>query len=428
MRSIRQHARKMIPSSLRSRYIMLYEKFLIATVPFRQRKTLRILKSKAKLKVAFFVVHSSVWKCDELYRKMEADERYEPVIVAIPSLSFREGIMQKEINDTFNLFRHKRYNVVKAYNSDTGKWLDVRNDINPDIVVFTNPHELSKKEYSIVTYLDRLTCYIPYTFQVTYLYDFQYNQLFHNLLWKAFYQSSLHKDIASRYARNKGRNVVVTGYPGIDMFRDKSYVPEDRWKIKDPGCKRIIWAPHHSIGDDHLTYSNFLLYHQVLLDIAGKYSGRIQIAFKPHPILRSKLNSESIWGEEKTNLYYNNWNNLPNGQIEESDYIDLFLTSDAMIHDSASFLAEYLSVNKPVLYTVHDENVASRLNDFGRLAFEQHYKAQSAQEIYDFIERIVLTGNDPNIGQREVFIEKYLVPCDGLSASTSIFNEIAKHF
>jgi hypothetical protein len=427
MISIKKIVKALVPSKrFLTKLGNLNDSYLFITAPIRHRRAIRKLRKKTKIKVAFFVLHSSIWKCDELYKKMEADEKFEPIVIICPYMAFGEDIMHKEMNVTYNFFFQKNYNVLKTYNSDTGKWLDVKNEINPDIIFFTNPHEITRKEYYIRDYLDNLTCYVPYTFQVSNLYMLQYNRIFHNLLWKAFYQTPIHKKIAIKYARNKGRNVVISGYPGIDVFVDKSYLPFDKWKIKDRNIKRIIWAPHHTFGDDSLSYSNFIKYHQVMLDIAEKYSGSIQIAFKPHPILRPKLGLENGWGEEKTNEYYLKWNNIPNGQIEESDYIDLFLTSDAMIHDSASFLAEYLAVNKPVLFMVRDKNIKERLNEFGVIALEQHYLAHSEDDIYDFIENIVINGNDWKRNQREAFCKNYMISPGNVSATNNIFNEIVR--
>ena len=423
--SILLKVKRFIPSiGLMNKLRDLYDSFLISTSPARHRGALRKVRNKARVKVAFFVNHSSIWKCDELYLEMEKDEKFEPLIIICPVINRGEEIMHKEMNEAFTLFFKKNYNVVMAYNPDNGKWLDIRNEVKPDIVFFTNPHMLSRKEYYINNFLDKLTCYIPYTFQVTFMYDLQYDQLFHNIVWKAFLQTELHKVFAEKHARNKGKNVIVSGYPGIDIFRDRSYLPADRWKIKDPKIKRIIWAPHHSIYDDVLSFSNFFKYQQTMLDIAEKYSDTIQIAFKPHPILFAKLLSDKEWGKEKAGEYYLKWKNLPNGQLEEADYVDLFLLSDAMIHDSDSFMAEYLAVNKPVLHTVRDARITQRLNEFGKLAFEQHYHAHSKEDIYDFIENIVISGNDPKRNQRETFYMNYMKAPGNITASANIFNEI----
>ena len=427
MKKIKEIGKMLVPSTVvRAKLSNLYESYLVASSSLRYHEALMKVKKKKRIKVVFLVLHSSIWKCDYLYKMMELDENFQPLVVICPYIKSDDELMSKEMEEAYNLFFQKKYNVIKTYNAETGTWLDIKKEVNPDIVFFTNPHELSRKEYNITNFLDKLTCYIPYTFQVTYSYSLQYDQLFHNLVWKAFYQTPIHKELAHTYAKNKGINVFVSGYPGIDVFRDKSYLAVDKWKIMDHKVKRIIWAPHHSINDDRLSFSNFLKYYNVMLDIAEKYSDRIQIAFKPHPILKPKLILDEQWGKEKTDEYYLKWDNMTNGQLEESDYVDLFLTSDAMIHDSDSFMIEYLAVNKPVLYTVHDDKVTDRFNAFGKMAYEHHYKAHYEEDIIDFIESIVLNEHDPLSDSREAFLKNWVNLKKNCSASENIFNEIKR--
>ena len=117
-----------------------------------------------------------------------------------------------------------------------------------------------------------------------------YNQFFHNILWKYFNITKIHKEISEEYADNKAQNVTIVGYPKCDEYLDVNYKPKDVWKVEDRAVKRIIWTPHQSIEDNEkeLGYSCFLLNYQNMLDLAQQYKGKIQIAFKPHPILKQK--------------------------------------------------------------------------------------------------------------------------------------------
>ena len=156
-----------------------------------------------------------------------------------------------------------------------------------------------------------------------------------------------------------------------------------------------------------------------MVELAEKYNDRVQIAFKPHPVLKFKL--INLWGKEKTEAYYQKWADMPNTQLEEGYYIDLFLTSDAMIHDCASFTAEYLFTRKPVLFIVRDQQqVESHWNPFGRKCYNQHYHAHGLEDIECFINDIVISGNDPMQPQRETFFNQYLF--DGKLPSENIYN------
>ena len=389
---------------------------------------LKRLKTKDKIKVAFFVVHASVWKLDEVYRLMDADDRFDPIIVIIPYVVFGEQQMQQDMHLAYDLFVSKGYQVVKTWNEKTDTWLDIKQEINPDIIFYTNPHELTKPEYYIYHFPDVLSSYVQYSFHITHLHEMQYNQLFHNLLWRAFYETEIHRDFAQQYAANKASNVAIVGYAGTDVFLNPPKMVKDPWKIKNRNVKRIIWAPHHTIDDDKsfLSYSSFLLYADFFLTMADKYQNNIQFAFKPHPILRPKLSEENVWGKDKTDAYYARWNEGKNTQLFEADYADLFLTSDALIHDSASFMIEYLYLGKPTLYTLRDEHVTDRFNEFGQLAFQVHQHAFNTADIAHFLEDAVLRENDIKTEERTTFYKKYLIPPNHSTASENIISEIAR--
>ncbi|HRA71913.1 MAG TPA: hypothetical protein PLB11_03700 [Flavobacterium sp.] len=156
--------------------------------------------------------------------------------------------------------------------------------------------------------------------------------------------------------------------------------------------------------------------------MAIKYKDKLQIAFNPHPLLRVKLENDPNWGKEKTDAYYNKWVNLENGQFGNGYYIDLFLTSDALIHDSGSFMAEYLITGKPLLYMIRNESIKDYLNVFGEKTLELHYQSRNQKQVIDFIENVVLNENDCMKAERDNFVRNTLLSKNGLTASQTILN------
>ena len=251
------------------------------------------------------------------------------------------------------------------------------------------------------------------------LYRNNYELPFHSLLWKLLVETEFQKHYAEQYEHSKGDNVEVVGALAEEKLMQSDYIAKDVWKPQVKKKKRIIWAPHHTV-DYLFNFSNFLNYCDDMLRLAEKYKDDIQIAFKPHPVLKFKL--INLWGLEKTEDYYNSWAKLENGQIEQGDYIDLFKTSDAMIHDSGSFTVEYLYTQKPVLFQIRDNKVKDEFNSFGQLCLEQHYLAYSIEETEQFIKEVVIAGKDPKKAEREKFYTQYLYPADGIMPSEKIFN------
>jgi len=103
----------------------------------------------------------------------------------------------------------------------------------------------------------------------------------------------------------------------------------------------------------------------------------------------------------------------------------LFLTSDAMIHDCGSFMIEYHYTKKPVMY-ISNHNV-DYLSDFGRLAYNMHYKGSSPIEIETFINKVVLSGDDEMLFERRKFYQDHLLSPNNNSVSENIINEILRY-
>lgn len=398
----------------------LYVFYLIRKAPKRHRKALELVRKKGSVKVAFFLNHESVWKYEVLYDLMVKHPRFEPKIFVCPVVNFGMENMLFEMDKAFHAFNNKGYNVIKTYDNETGEYLDIKNTFSPDIVFFTNPHEgLQDYRYYINQFAKTLTCYVPYGVS-TINYELDHILGFHNLVWKIFTETSIHKEIAIQKQRNKGSNRVVTGFPGFDPLLTTA-TPKEVWKNKNPALKRIIWTPHHLMHELNKG-SNFLEYYDFFLEVAASYKDKIQITFNPHPLLRIKLEKDPNWGKEKTDIYFNKWVNLENGQYGNGPYTDLFLTSDALIHDSISFMSEYLITGKPSLFMIRNESIMEYWSIYGEKALAVHYQSRNKKQLIDFIENVVLNENDWMKVERNNFVRNTLLQKNGLSASENILN------
>lgn len=387
-----------------------------------QQRKIEQLRTQNKCRVIFFLQTPSVWKYDALYRKLEESEYFEPLIVVSPynvHINYDKQECFRVMKQTEDFARARGYNYIGAYNWDTQKWRDIKKQFHPDIVFFTKPYKDTLPQYHIYHYADALTLYVPYGINCMNLYRNNYELPFQSLLWKLLVETDFQKHYAEQYEHSKGDNVEIVGALAEEKLMQADYEPQDVWKPQPKKKKRIIWAPHHTV-DYLFNFSNFLNYCEDMLRLAEKYKDEIQIAFKPHPVLKFKL--INLWGLEKTEDYYKRWANLENGQIEQGDYIDLFKTSDAMIHDSGSFTVEYLYALKPVLFQIRDNKVKDEFNSFGQMCLEQHYLAYSIEETENFIREVVIAGNDPKKAEREQFYKQYLYPKDGIMPSQKIYD------
>jgi len=386
---------KKLPKSISQKkkwYRTLLKIYLSRILQEKEVKRIRTNVSNGeKIKVIFLLMDIPLWKTDSLYKRLEKDPRYEVIIVAIPRTNHPEMITH--VDEVYEHFSKLRYNIVSSWDKKNKVWLDLYKDIQPDIVFITNPHKLTLPQYYIKKLMGKLTCYVPYFEQICDDYSLHFNNDTVNYCWRVFQINELHKKISKEYAVASGKNVLVTGYPAMEPFYDKEYELAQAWR--DNNKKKIIIAPHHSIGNSTLlANATFVENADYFVELAKIYKDEVDFAFKPHPLLKQKLYEHENWGKERTEQYWEFWRKSDNTQLENGAYIDLFIGSDAMIHDCSSFIIEYLYVKKPVLYL--NNTIRSGLNKYGQLGFDAVPKAQKSSDIEDFI-KAVISGQAENI-------------------------------
>lgn len=394
------------------------------TIKTVRRQQLSAIKriDPTHIRCVFLGLFSSVWKYDSIYRLMLKDARFEPIILVCPIVNNGYENMIRRMDECYDSFVNKGYKAIKSYNIETGKYIDLKEDLNPDVIFYTNPYKgLIDERYYVESFGDMLTVYVPYAMNNNSDFHFTYNLQFHNLIWRHYVETTLHLEYARLHSICKGDNSRFVGYPGVEGLIDNHIPSDSDWKNNNKDYKRIIWAPHHTIEPvGNVSYSCFLKYHSFMLNLAEKYCDQVQFVFKPHPLLINKLYER--WGKEKTNEYYEKWRIMSNTSYQNGNYDDLFLTSDAMIHDSGSFIAEYLYVNKPVLRTMNDIDPKKMYNSFALKCLDQYYKAYTEQDIEQFV-KDVINGVDPLKKQRTEFVRDVLMPKGGMP-SENIINDI----
>ena len=409
----------------RTRVPLLYNR-MISKSQQRARKAAADLRDKETVEVAFLLTIPGMWKLDYLFEALRADPRYHPYVVIYPYSHFK-GFSRLEIWKTIvrtkQFIEQRGFEYIIPYDKKKHKWLNINKEYQPDIVFFTTPYRDIEPHYYYYNFKNKLTCYVPYAFQAMNAYKLNYDQIAINLYGLNFAETKMHLDFAKKYSRSKGENFVVSGYPGIEVYLHSEYISPDPWKAQTKTKKRIIWAPHHTIDNtDDFQCSTFLLNCNIMLKLAEKYKEEVQFAFRPHQLLKFKL--QKMWGYQATEDYYRKWQTMENTQIEESGYIDLFIHSDAMIHDSGSFTTEYLYLHKPVMYLVASDNARQQFNKFGEKAFECHYQGRNEEQIEQFIQEVVIGGNDTMKEQRDMFYDSYLLPPNGHLPSENIVRTI----
>lgn len=397
-----------VSKAARYAYLHLWQYRTIGRVHARR---VAQVSARGKARVVMIAMSVPMWRYEHLYRLLAADSRFDVDVVLSPCINIEP---EQQRDDIEHLRRHftSRNIPFRDFDLDTFSGFDFA-ATDPDIIFYPQPYEhLLCPEHDCLAHYDRLLCYYPYNYMTgrgKFFYDFH----FHNLAWRLYYSNHTILDEARRTAWNHGRNVRVVGYPTADDFAKTEFPPV--WKTIDDGRRRLrlIWAPHFSLTDRFGIpgHGAFLWMAHFMLDIAQRYKEFLQIAFKPHPRLLSELYAHPEWGRQRTDDYYNQWAEMENTQLETGNHVDLFMTSDAMVHDSGSFVIEYFYTHKPVMYVSRDlERFLTGQTHFSREAFKRLYIGTCEREILDFIDNTVLGGDDPRRSERDDFYNTYLRP------------------
>lgn len=384
------------------------------TLPIKKRRLRNKLKNNKGVDVLFVLNDLAKWKSEKLYLKMIEHPSFNPVL----GVTYRPGGSKDEIT-------LQRNTLIEYLNRKGYEYITLTNTYypTPDIIIYSEPYRSSvPKSQSVYKYFNSLFVSINYSSHTTHL-DIDYFSTVHLWAWIDCYESKDAIIDAYKYIGKKRKSICLTGLPMIDQLLDKP--TKDPWKRQSKPKKRIIWAPHHSLGGfegESIIYGTFLEYAEYMLQIAKIYEDKIQFAFKPHPLLKDKL--VHLWGKEAADKYYETWKNLSNGQLEIGEYHDLFATSDALIHDCSSFIVEYHLSNKPSLFLINNiDNILEDLNQFGRKAFFTQNLSHSKEDIKLFINAI-LNGDDPNEVKRKEFLKNSIEGYPEGNASDKILEMI----
>ena len=247
-------------------------------------KQLKFYMSKKKPTVVMLIYHRAHWAMDSIYNEM-LKEDFDVSIMVLPAMEMEESLREQEFNENCLFFEQLGYNVKKGYDFQKCEIYDLNTNL-PDIIIYQTHWMWDyPPEYDVKNFYNRALCIsIPYGFFLANIQQAQFNQDFHNLVWLNCAETYISKKMAEIYAKNRGENVLVTGYSKMDNL----YLNSNDYRWKNSENKKIIWAPHYSINTDYeINYANFHRYYKNLYDYTSQ-SKKIDMLLKPHPMLKSR--------------------------------------------------------------------------------------------------------------------------------------------
>ena len=370
------------------------------------RRLRRKIRSGAAIRVVFYTNEPQKWSYESRYRAFETSPHFDPVVVVVPRYMVHVGKdhTRMTLEEQYAFYKERGYHVEYGY--EDGRYLDIKT-FEPDVFFYLQLAEVPGIDNPEIVSKYALTCYCPYSFSLT-DYRKEYLPQFHRLLFRYYVVHEWTQERFEGYAKGNSRNCVVVGYPKLDVyFKD---LPEDADKYwKEPSKVRIIYAPHHSVGDVHdfFRFSTFTDNHQVILDLAKETRDRTTWIFKPHPMLRQAVIHAGIMTKEELDAYFRAWSEV--GQVyDQGDYFDIFKSSDLMITDCASFLAEYLPSGHPLIRLINPGSCP--LDMLGNCFADCYYNVHNEEELKQVFEELVVLGNDSMATNRKELARTLIDP------------------
>lgn len=363
------------------------------------------VQKEGRIKVAFLVIFDSVFPSIAVFEEMLKDDLYDPYIVVIPDISRGEKHLCETFNRTLCALSEKYHQrVIAGYNNENKTFYELYDDYK--IVFFSNPYKHQVNPNHYIDYFlnkDVVTAYIDYGFPAVKYAGVVFSTDFYSKLWVSFIDSDITKEMLKEHQLIQARNAVVMGYSKMDQL-DKVKLRTDRIR------KKIIICPHHTVMHWRaLDISNFEKYKTLFLRIAKDFP-EVDFVFRPHPLLFTNLINNRKWKQQDVDSFIEELTSSPNMELDQSgEYFDLFMNSDAMLHDCSSFIGEYLFTEKPCCYMLKSpEQIKETFSELGQACLENYYHAYSEEEIYDFINKVVVSGDDIMKEQREAFAKTVL--------------------
>lgn len=371
----------------------------------------RTKKNPKKLQVAFLEHVVGFWANHaSIYRAMCEDAEVDAWIVAVPQRMPAGGMDWKAYRRLMDFFDQSGIPYRQAYDLQKERWINLLEYMLPDVVFCSVPYDFHQNYLYSSWYLKRFSvlAYVEYGFpmaplsllkereQMANKFNFEY----------VFAANKDHEAVILRRGDWLKGHVYLTGHPVLDGYLKPLTDTDGIWRIK--GAKRLIWAPHFTIAQGQTGHhvANFLEDFSILRKLAEVHPD-LEIVMRPHPNLFQYLITLGIADETGVAEYRRRFTELPNTQIfEGDDYITLFRQSDAMILDSISFVGAYAPTLKPICFR---ESVGrDRLMYTGERLLSADYSAWDAEEIREFVEEVVLKGNDWRRAEREKAVRKVL--------------------
>ncbi len=379
----------------------------------------RRIKRTGAIRVGFLCQYIPAWdKLEPIYRKMQADTRFQPVLICLPSGIENHKLINPESleNDTWQTMVEKGY--PEAVNALVGaeQWL-APETLQLQYVFTVRPYDQLMPLPYTTRALSRhcRICLIMYG--MTFARedrDIAVNRSFMSRLYLHFADNDYIRQYRLEQHALKHRlglqKTMCVGLPVGEMIAQGREAPRPAWDFAK-GDFRIMWTPRWTT-DPKVGGTNFFQYKDVLLDYAQQAQGT-DLLLRPHPLMFDNFVKTGAMTEAEVSAYKAKCQALPNVAFDtEARYDATFWGSDVLVSDISGMIPEYLFTGKPLIFC--RSNMQLELLEPMEQLLAGCYTVTNQQELFDCL-NMLRRGEDPKAEQRKLAVEQVLGAADSPS-------------
>lgn len=373
-----------------------YENQILAEQIINQRLKDK-LEHNEKINVLFVCHRPAIWSSlQSVLETMSEDKVFDIKVVSIPVK--KSNIKGKKTDDIYESEGaeefFKKYDSINGYDYNTNKWLDIK-DLNPDYVFFQQPYNTTRPFYykSWVVSKYAKICYVPYAFdfigggvlEETTPFDFFKNVSFY------FSQNAVDDVLVNKVFQKQNNyypKTIQSGFPRYDIIQRFHNLESPVWNYaRKRGKYRVLWTPRWCINEGNCSFFDYI---KDFFDFIPANSC-IDFVFRPHPQAFSYWLSSKLLSETDISFIKEKFNETENMSIDvRGEYFDTIFSSDFLISDTSSFMADYFLSGKPIIYC-HKKDM---FNDISREMSKGFYWVDSWTDLKKTISMLI-NGEDP---------------------------------
>lgn len=340
------------------------------------------------LRIAFYVMYASDFGESDVFAKMLTDKDFLPQIIVVPDVARGREHMLKTYKETKD-FLIKEFGteyIKDGYDEKSDTYFDYSNDF--DIISSNCPYDGMLHPFHKISYLNTKNVLTVHTVYGYFVSKYGERELFPQPeisgLWKIFLDTDYTFKAYKKHSICKGKNAYKIGYSKMDNL---AKCLEEKKSSGNSSRKKILISPHHTIKNSSLPLSNFLSYYNLILELPVLYPD-IDFVFRPHPLLFTNLVNQGFWTSEEVIEYIKNLEQKDISYNHTGSYFDVFAECDAIIHDCASYVTEWLFTGKPCCFAAKDDHIFDFFSELGKECIKYYTVAYNREQIFQFIDCI----------------------------------------